>query len=356
MYVEKKNGMQIGDSTMSLECHVLENSFPINLYIYVIHKRENKGYSLFTEMFNQSSSNRFFLLGLSFVPYLEVLGFLAFLGMFLITLIANLLLIIMVRINPKLQTPMYFFLSNLSIVDIGLSTTVVPKILKNTLFKDTSVSLLECAIQMHFHLAFGAIECLILAIMAYDRFVAICKPMHYNIIMSKKMCISMAAASWIASFINSMIHVIYTFQMSFCHSHHVNHFFCEVPAFLQISCSDTWLHEVAMYISAGSFASLSFFLTLISYMHILPTILKINSSDGRYKALSTCASHIIVVTLYYGTIMLLYLRPHSQSSPDIDNTISILYSAVTPMLNPIIYSVRNKDVKGTIKKNIEDKS
>ncbi|XP_066428630.1 olfactory receptor 5AR1-like [Eleutherodactylus coqui] len=304
------------------------------------------------KMFNQSSSSRFILLGLSFVPSLKVLGLLAFLGMYLVTLIANLLLIIMVMINPKLQTPMYFFLTNLSIVDIGLSTTVVPKILKNTLFKDTSVSLLECAIQMHFHLAFGGIECLILAIMAYDRFAAICKPLHYNTIMSKKMCICMAAASWIASFINSIIHVIYTFQMFFCRSHHVNHFSCEIPPFLQISCSDTWLHEVATYFSAGSIAGLSFFLTLISYIHIVSTILKISFTDGRYKALSTCASHIIVVTVYYGTVMLLYLRPHSNSSLDIDKYISIFYSAVTPMLNPIIYSVRNKDVKGTIKKNL----
>ncbi|XP_066462087.1 olfactory receptor 5G3-like [Eleutherodactylus coqui] len=304
------------------------------------------------EMFNQSSSSRFILLSLSSGPYLDVLGFLAFLAMYLITLIANLILIIVVRINPKLQTPMYFFLTNLSIIDICFSTTVVPKILQNTLSKDRSISLLECAVQMHFHLALGSTECFILAVMAYDRFAAICKPLHYNTIMSKKMCFCMAAASWTSSFINSIIHVIYTFQMPFCRSHHVNHFFCEIPPFLQISCSDTWLHEVATYISAGIIASLSFFLTLISYIHIVSTILKISSTDGRYKALSTCASHIIVVTVYYGTIMLLYLRPRSRSSPDIDKSISILYSAVTPMLNPIIYSVRNKDVKRTIRNKL----
>ncbi|XP_069601687.1 olfactory receptor 5G3-like [Ranitomeya imitator] len=304
------------------------------------------------DTFNQSSAPRFILLGLSDVPYLKVIGFLAFLVIYLITLLANFLLIIVVAINPKLQTPMYFFLTNLSFIDICFSTTVVPKILKNTLSKDRSISLLECAIQMHFHLAFGSTECLLLTVMAYDRFAAICKPLHYNTIMSRRMCISLVAASWTSCFINSTIQVIYTFQMSFCHSHHVNHFFCEVPPFLQISCSDTWLHELSMYITAGMIVSLNFLLILISYFHILSTILKINSSDGRYKALSTCTSHIIVVTFYYGTIMILYLRPHSRSSPDIDKSVSILYSAMTPMLNPIIYSVRNKDVKDTVRKNI----
>ncbi|XP_044127325.1 olfactory receptor 1019-like [Bufo gargarizans] len=303
------------------------------------------------ELFNQSSS-RFILLGLSTVPYLEVIGFITFLVMYLITLSANLLLIIVVSINPKLQTPMYFFLVNLSFVDIFFSTTVIPKLLYNTLAKDRSISLLECAVQMQFHLAFGSTECFILAIMAYDRFAAICKPLHYNTIMSWKMCINLAAVSWSSSFMNSVFQVIYTFQMSFCHTNHVNHFFCEVPLFLQISCSDTWLHELSLFIAAGIIASLSFLLILISYIHIVSTILKISSSHGRYKALSTCASHIIVVTFYYGTIMILYLRLRSRFSPDIDKTISMLYSTVTPMLNPIIYSVRNKDVKDTIRKTL----
>ncbi|XP_040267028.1 olfactory receptor 2B2-like [Bufo bufo] len=301
------------------------------------------------ELFNQSST-RFILLSFSDIPYLKVPGFITFLIMYVISLLANLLLIIVVRISPKLHTPMYFFLINLSFIDICLSTTVIPKILQNTLAKDQSISLLECAVQMHFHLAFGSTECFILVVMSYDRFAAICRPLHYNTIMSQKMCINLAAASWISSFINSILQVFYTFQMSFCHTHHVNHFFCEVPAFLQISCSDTWLHELSSCIAAGIIVSLSFLLILISYIHILSTILKIRSSRGRYKALSTCASHIIVVTFYYGTIMSLYLRPRSSSSPDIDKSISILYSTMTPMLNPIIYSVRNKDVKDAIRK------
>ncbi|KAG8560009.1 hypothetical protein GDO81_014732 [Engystomops pustulosus] len=305
------------------------------------------------DLFNQTSSSRFILFSLSNFPFhLMVFGFLAFLLMYLITLFTNFLLIIAVKINPKLKTPMYFFLTNLAFVDICFSTTVIPKILVNTLTKDNSISLLECGVQMHFHLTLGSTECLILAIMAYDRFAAICRPLHYNTIMSNRTCICLVVVSWALSLINSMAHVIYTFQMSFCRSHFVNRFFCEVPPFLQISCSDIWLHEIAMYISAGIVATLSFFFTLFSYIHILSTIFKINSSHGRYKALSTCSSHIIVVTVYYGTIMIIYLRPHSNSSPDIDKSVSILYSAVTPMLNPIIYSVRNKDVKGTIRNNL----
>ncbi|XP_069805764.1 olfactory receptor 5AR1-like [Dendropsophus ebraccatus] len=305
------------------------------------------------EPFNQSSSpSRFILLGLSSSPPLAVIGFLAFLVIYLTTLLANLLLIIVVCINSKLQTPMYFFLANLSFIDICLSTTIVPKILINTLTKDRSISLLECAVQMHLHLAFGSTECFILAFMAFDRFAAICRPLHYNNIMSKKLCICFAAASWTSSFINSMVHVIYTFQMSFCHSHHLNHYFCEFPPFLHISCSDTELHELAMYISTGIIVTLSFLLILISYTHILFAIFKISTYHGKYTAFSTCASHIIVVSVYYGAIMILYLRPHSPSSPDIDRPISILYSAVTPMLNPIIYSVRNEDVKWTIRKNL----
>ncbi|KAG8560011.1 hypothetical protein GDO81_014734 [Engystomops pustulosus] len=302
------------------------------------------------ELYNQSSSSRFILFSLSNFPFhLKVIGFLAFLVMYFITLFANLLLIIVVRINPKLQTPMYFFLSNLAFIDICFSTTVVPKILINTITRDNSISQVECGVQMHFHLTLGSTECFLLAVMAYDRFAAICRPLHYNTIMSMRMCICLVAASWSSSFINSMAHVIYTFQMSFCRSHFVNRFFCEVPPFLQISCSNIWLHEIAMYISAVSITGPSFFLTMISYIYILSTIFKISFSQGRYKALSTCSSHIIVVTVYYGTLLIIYLRPHSRSSPDMDKSVSILYSAVTPMLNPIIYSVRNKDVKSTIR-------
>ncbi|XP_075049014.1 olfactory receptor 5G3-like [Mixophyes fleayi] len=305
---------------------------------------------------NQTSPERFILLGLSDVPYLQIMCFLVFLVMYLITLSGNFLLIIVVRINLKLQTPMYFFLSNLSIIDICFSSTIVPKILMNTLSKDRSISLLGCAVQMYFSLALGSTECVLLAVMAYDRYAAICKPLYYSTIMNKQMCAGLAAGSWSMCFMNAVIHVVLTFQLPYCRSHHVNHFFCEMPPFFRLSCRDTWLNEIVMYISAGIIAMCSFFLTLISYIYIISNILKIRSSQGRQKAFSTCASHLTVVVLYYGTIMFMYLRPRSTYSPESDKAVSILYTTVTPMLNPIIYSMRNNDVKGTLRKKLATQS
>ncbi|XP_073466836.1 olfactory receptor 5AP2-like [Aquarana catesbeiana] len=297
------------------------------------------------EEVNQTSSDRFILLGLSDVPYLQVICFLVFFLMYIITLSGNLLLIIVVRINRKLQTPMYFFLSNLSIVDMFFSSSIVPKILINTLAIDKSISFLGCALQMYFSMVLGTTECFILAAMAYDRFAAICRPLHYNTIMNKTLCTSLATGSWGISVLNSAIHVALTFQISYCKSRHINHFFCEMQPLLQLSCQDTFLNEIVMYIGTGILGMPSFCLTLISYVQIISTILKICSSQGRHKAFSTCASHLTVVVLYYGTLIFMYLRPRSTYSPEIDKTLSILYTVVTPMLNPLVYSVRNKDVE-----------
>ncbi|KAM3919035.1 olfactory receptor 13C9-like [Leptodactylus fuscus] len=300
---------------------------------------------------NQTTSDRFTLLGLSTVPHLQITFFIIFLLMYIITISGNLLLIIIVRINPRLHTPMYFFLTNLSIIDICFSSSIVPVLLMNTLAKDRSISLLGCATQMFFSLALGTTECIILAIMAYDRYVAICKPLHYNSIMSKTLFFYLSGGSWIAGFMNSSMLVSLTFQLSFCRSHNLNHYFCEMPAFIRIACGDTFVNELAVYITAVIIAMCSFFLTLISYIHVISSILKIRSSKGRQKSFSTCSSHLTVVTLYYGTIMFMYLRPHSkkhvQYSNTTDNVVSILYTTVTPMLNPFIYSMRNKDVKNS---------
>nr|DBA14017.1 TPA: hypothetical protein GDO54_005035 [Pyxicephalus adspersus] len=301
---------------------------------------------------NQTSQESFILLGLSEIPYLQIICVLVFLVMYIITVSGNLSLVLAVGINPSLQNPMYFFLSNLSIIDVFFSSTIVPKLLVNTLSKDRSISLLGCAIQMFFSLALGATECILLAVMAYDRFAAICKPLHYNNIMNRTLCLWLASGSWSFCFINSAIHVALTFQLPYCRSHQVNHFFCEMPPFFRLSCRDTWLNEIVMYISAGIIAMCSFCLTLISYVHIISTIVKIRSAQGRHKAFSTCVSHLTVVALYYGTIMFMYLRPRSKYSPETDKTVSVLYTTVTPMLNPIIYSMRNKDVKGAIKKKL----
>ncbi|KAE8588193.1 hypothetical protein XENTR_v10022396 [Xenopus tropicalis] len=300
---------------------------------------------------NQTSSNRFFLLGLTNVPYLQAIYVLLFFIIYITALSGNSLLIIVVRINEQLQTPMYFFLSNLSITDICVSSTVVPRIIINTLSWDKSVSLLDCALQMFFSLAVGGTECLILAVMAYDRYAAICQPLHYNTVMNKKLCICMATGSWTFSFTSAFLHVFFTLQLPFCRSHNLNHYFCEMPPFFKISCRDTWPNELAMYITASIIAMFSFLLTLISYIHIISTILKIRSSEGRRKSFSTCTSHLTVVLLFYGTVLFMYMSPHSAYS-DINKAVSIIYSVVIPMLNPIIYSMKNKDVKGTIRKHL----
>ncbi|XP_066462031.1 olfactory receptor 5V1-like [Eleutherodactylus coqui] len=302
------------------------------------------------ETMNQTLVRNFILLGLSNAPGLQLLCFLLFFLMYTTTLFGNLLLIIVVRLNSRLQTPMYFFLSNLAFIDICFSTTIVPKILANTISHDREISFLGCAAQMYFHLALGATECLILAIMAYDRYIAICKPLQYRTIIDKNLCLFLAAGAWTVSFLNSGIHAVFTFQLPYCKSIQVNHFFCEMPPLFRLSCRDTWFNEIAVYISGGLFALCSFLLTLLSYIHIISAILSIHCINGRQKAFSTCTSHLTVVSLYYGTIIFMYLRPRSSYSPNRDRVVSILYTVVTPMLNPIIYSVRNKDFTGTIRK------
>ncbi|XP_053575902.1 olfactory receptor 5AR1-like [Bombina bombina] len=297
----------------------------------------------------------FILLGLSNDPYFQVIFFLIFLLMYIITLSGNMLLIILVTTDTQLHTPMYFFLCNLSFIDICFSTSIVPKIMYNTLSKDTSISLEGCALQMYVSLSLGSTECILLAVMAYDRFVAICNPLHYNTIMSKTLCISLAAGSWVISFINAAIHVVFTFQLSYCKSNIVNHFFCEMPPFFHLSCSDTWFLEVITYISAGIIAMCAFFLIVITYIYIISAILMMQSTHNRYKAFSTCSSHLTVVSIFYGTIMFMYLRPHSSTFPESDKVVSIFYTTVTPMLNPIIYSMRNNDVKRTLKNKLSSK-
>ncbi|XP_068110964.1 olfactory receptor 5V1-like [Hyperolius riggenbachi] len=308
------------------------------------------------EYSNKTSPVVFYLLGLSTDPQLQAVGFLIFLLMYLITLSGNLLLIIVVSINPKLKTPMYFFLANLSIIDLCFSSTIVPIILLNTLSKCRGISLQGCATQMFFSLVLGVTECLLLAMMAYDRYVAICKPLHYRSIMSKNICISLALMAWAIGFVNASVHVVLTFQLPFCKSHHVNNFFCEVPPFLRMSCRDTRFNELGMFISASIMVLCVFLLILVSYINIIFTILKIQSSEGRHKAFSTCASHLIVVSLFYGTLLFNYLQPRKDYSADTSKAVSILYTVVTPMLNPIIYSIRNKDVKNSIIKNATKKS
>ncbi|XP_066428641.1 olfactory receptor 5V1-like [Eleutherodactylus coqui] len=297
----------------------------------------------------QTFVKKFILIGLSNAPGLQIVFSLLFFMMYMVTVTGNLILIIVVRFNTRLQTPMYFFLTNLAIIDICFSSTVVPKILLNTLSKDQSISFIGCAAQLYFHLALGGSECLILTIMAYDRYIAICNPLQYNTIMGKKFCLNLVGGCWTMSFLNSLFLTFFTFQLPFCKSNHVNHFFCEMPPLFHLSCRDTWFNELSKYISVGLIVLGSFLLILMSYLSITLTILKIRSTKERQKAFSTCVSHLTVVSLYYGAIMFMHLRPRYAYSPEQDRIVTVLYTVVTPMLNPIIYSIRNKEVKKAIK-------
>ncbi|KAG9463355.1 hypothetical protein GDO78_021915 [Eleutherodactylus coqui] len=299
---------------------------------------------------NQSTAQQFILLGLSTDPHLQIILFLILLIIYLMNISGNLLLIIIVRINPALHSPMYFFLTNLSMIDICFSSSVIPVLLGNTLAQDKSISFLGCAMQMYVSLSLGATECLVLAVMSYDRFAAICRPLYYYNIMNKAMCIYLAVGSWSIGFINSLVQVNLTFQLSFCQGVNINHYFCEAPALIRMACGDTFPNELSIVITGAIIGMGCFSLILISYVHIISSILKISSSQGRQKSFSTCASHLTVVSIYYGTIMFMYLRPHSKKdfTSETDTVLPILYTAVTPMLNPFIYSVRNKDVKSTL--------
>ncbi|CAI9560275.1 unnamed protein product [Staurois parvus] len=299
---------------------------------------------------NQTFPHEFILIGLSTNPCFQPLFFTIFILIYTVTILGNVLVIMIVRINIQLQTPMYFFLSNLSFIDLCFSTTVVPKLLINTLSDDTSISFLGCAAQMYFHLALGGTECIILSVMAYDRYIAICNPLCYNTIMNMRLCVILSAVTWIFNFLHSIFHAAITFQLPFCRSTHVNHYFCEMPPLFKLSCKDTLWNEIALYFSGATVGFCAFALTLLSYVQIISTILKMSSTKGRRKVFSTCTSHLCVVSLYYGTIVFIYLRPRGSYSVNRDRIVSILYTVVTPMFNPIIYSIRNNEVKGTLKK------
>ncbi|KAM4663616.1 olfactory receptor 2G6-like [Discoglossus pictus] len=307
-------------------------------------------------MEHSNQSNGFILIGLSNASHFQATIFTLFLIIYIVTLSGNMLLIIVVKTSTELQTPMYFFLSNLSVIDICFSSSVVPKLLVNILSENGSISLLGCEVQMYISLVMGSTECIILSVMAYDRYIAICYPLQYTSIMNTKVCMCLASGSWAVGFINSTIEVFLTFQLPFCKSHTLNHFFCEMPPLFKLSCIDTWFNELVMYIAAGIIAMCASFLTIISYIYIISTILKMQSSQRRHKAFSTCGSHLTVISIYYGTIMFMYMRPRTRNSPETDKILSIMYTTVTPMLNPIIYSIRNKDVKGAIKKKLVKKT
>nr|XP_010963286.1 olfactory receptor-like protein OLF2 [Camelus bactrianus] len=301
---------------------------------------------------NCSVSADFMFLGLSGRRDAQLGLFVLFLLVYGITVMANLGMILLIKVDPRLHTPMYYFLSNLSFCDICYSSTVSPRMLTDFLSEQKRIPYNLCAIQMFFFGTLADVECLMLAVMAYDRYVAICNPLLYTVTMSRRICTQLVAVAYIVGLVDSAIHTCLTFQLSFCQSNIINHFFCDIPPLLALSSSDTSTNEIVMFTFIGCVVGCSIITVLLSYSYIITTILRMSSAQGRRKAFSTCASHLTAVAVFHGTLLFMYFRPSSSYSMDTDKAASVFYTVVIPMLNPLIYSLRNKDVKGALKKAI----
>ncbi|NP_001375514.1 olfactory receptor 5B3-like [Canis lupus baileyi] len=304
-------------------------------------------------MGNNTEVTEFILLGLTNAPELQIPLFIMFTLIYLITLAGNLGMVVLILLDSRLHTPMYFFLSNLSLVDFGYSTAVTPKVMAGLLIRDQVISYNACAAQMFFFVALATVENFLLASMAYDRYTAVCKPLHYTTTMTTSVCAHLAIGSYLCGFLNASIHIHDTFSLSFCMSNLVHHFFCDVPVVMALSCSDRYVSELVLVVVASFNIFFALLIILISYLFIFITILKMHTADGYQKALSTCASHLTAVSIFYGTVIFMYLQPNSSHSMDTDKIVSVFYSMVIPMLNPLVYSLRNKEVKNAFKKVVE---
>ncbi|XP_077676158.1 olfactory receptor 8U9-like [Eretmochelys imbricata] len=301
---------------------------------------------------NHSEATEFILSGLTDRPELQIPLFAVFLLIYGFTLVGNGGMILLITIDPLLHTPMYFFLRNLSFCDLCFSSIISPKMLLNFLAKRKSISFTACAVQMYLSIIFADVECLLLAVMAYDRYVAICNPLLYTVTLSRHLCKQLVAGAYTVGVVDSMLNTYFTFRLSFCSSNIINNFFCDVPPLLALSCSDTRINEIVMFVSMCCIQVISFVTVLLSYVYITSTILQICSAEGRHKAFSTCTFHLTTVVLFYGTLLFMYLRPTSSYSMDTDKVASVFYMLVIPMLNPLIYSLRNTEVKDALKKAI----
>ncbi|XP_049747872.1 olfactory receptor 5AP2-like [Elephas maximus indicus] len=302
---------------------------------------------------NQTEVTDFILLGLSDNSDLQIILFILFLLIYMATMVGNLGMIMLITIDSCLHTPMYFFLSSLSFVDASYSSSVTPKMLMNLVTEDKAITFNGCAAQFYFFGSFLGTECFLLAMMAYDRYAAIWNPLRYPILMSGRICFILVATSFLAGFGNGAIHTGMTFRLSFCGSNRINHFYCDTPPLLKISCSDTYINGIVTMASSSFNVITCVVIVLISYLCIFITILRMPSAEGRYKAFSTCASHLTAVTIFFGTILFMYLRPTSSYSMQQDKVVSVFYTVVIPMLNPLIYSLKNKDVKEALKKVLQ---
>ena len=301
---------------------------------------------------NCTAVTGFILLGFSDAPELRVFLFLLFLSIYGVTVWGNLGMIALIQVSSGLHIPMYFFLSHLSFVDFCYSTTITPKMLANILKEDRAISFLECTVQFYLFCTFGVTEVVLLAVMAYDRFVAICDPLLYMVTMSQNLCVELVSCCYLNGAVCSVIHLCLALQIPSYRSNVINHFFCDLPPLLSLACSDVTVNQLVLYIVATFNEVITIVVILMSYLFILITILRMHSAEGRCKAFSTCASHL---TVLQGTILFIYCRPHSGNSMDTDKVATVFYTVVIPMVNPLIYSLRNKDVKEALRKVVSFK-
>ncbi|XP_062034642.1 olfactory receptor 7A10-like [Lepus europaeus] len=305
---------------------------------------------------NKTQLSEFLLLGFSEVPALQPVIFGLFLSMYLVTVAGNLLIVLAILSDPHLHTPMYFFLSNLSLVDVCFTSTTVPKMLVNIQTQSKAISYAGCITQMFFFILFVGLDDFLLAVMAYDRFVAICHPLHYMVIMNPRLCVQLVLASWILSVLQAMLHSSMVLQLSFCIHLEIPHFFCELSQVLRSVCSDTFLNDLMIYFTSVLLGGGPLAGILYSYSKIISAIRAISSAQGKNKAFSTCASHLSIVSLFYCTGLGVYLGSAISQNPHSTAMASVIYTVVTPMLNPFIYSLRNTDMKRALKRSLGGKS
>ncbi|XP_012512336.1 PREDICTED: olfactory receptor 5L1-like [Propithecus coquereli] len=304
---------------------------------------------------NCTSVTEFILLGLSDAPELRAFLLLMFLLIYGVTVLANLGMTALIHVSSGLHTPMYFFLSHLSFIDFCYSSIIVPKMLANILNKDKSISFLGCMMQFYLFCTCVVTEVFLLAVMAYDRFVAICNPLLYMVTMSQKLCVELVSCCYFCGTLCSLIHLCLALEIPSYRSNVINHFFCDLPPLLRLACSDVTVNAVLLFIVASFNEVITIVIILTSYLFILITILRMRSAEGKRKAFSTCASHLTATVVFHGTILSIYCRPNSGSSGDADKVATVFYTVVIPMLNPLIYSLRNRDVKEALRKVLGSK-
>ncbi|XP_059587589.1 olfactory receptor 226-like [Alligator mississippiensis] len=286
----------------------------------------------------------------------QVLLFVLFLFIYLVILMENVLLIMTIRLNYHLHTPMYFFLGSLSLLEILYVSVTIPKVLSNLLLGDKAISLWGCMLQLFFFLSLGSSECFLLAAMAYDRYLAICHPLQYSGLMNPRVCVVLILASWLSGFLASFPSVVMISKLNFCDSNTIGHFFCDISPILKLSCTDTSTVEILDFMAALSVFMPSLLVTGSSYICVFTTVAKIPSTAGKQKAFSTCASHLVVVSMFYATTIFMYVRPRAIGTFDLNKLVSVVYTVVSPLLNPIIYSLRNREVRETLRRALNNKA